>query len=80
MTLIIHYDLHWFPYEWFLDSDTMSTSADLSITVALTAAKDNNKNCKSQLVDQISNAYLLEHELGRKTEEKVGKEITFPNV
>jgi Zinc knuckle len=77
---IIHYDQHWFPYEWFLDSDSVPTVADVLVTAAKPVMKDHNKNRKSQLVDQIANGYLLEHELGLKTMEKVGKEITFPNV
>jgi hypothetical protein len=79
---IIHYDKHWFPYEWFLDSDSTPAVADVSVPTAEPVMKDHNKNRKSQfqLVDQIANGYLLEHELGLKITEKVGKEITFPNV
>jgi hypothetical protein len=77
---IIQHDQHWFLYEWFLDSNSVSAIADVSVMAAKPAMRNHNKNRKSQLVNQIANGYLLKHELGLKTTEKVGKEITFPNV
>jgi hypothetical protein len=78
--VIIHYDQHWFPYEWLLDSDSVSTIADVSVMAAKPVMRNHNKNCKLQLVHQIANGYLLKQNLGLKTTEKVGKEITFPNL
>jgi hypothetical protein len=73
----IDYDAHWFPFEWFLDTN-VGLENGLYVTSDLTVMST-NKNRKSSVVDQIANGYLLECELGLKVTDN-GAKITFPNV
>jgi hypothetical protein len=71
------YNAHWFPFEWFLDTNVGLENGPY-VTSDLTVMST-NKNHKSSVVDQIANGYLLECELGLKAMDN-GAKITFPNV
>jgi hypothetical protein len=71
------YDAHWFPFEWFLDTNVGLENGPY-VTSDLTVMST-NKNHKSSVVEQIANGYSLECELGLKAMDHWSK-ITFPNV